>query len=260
MLGQTGEVKAGLAWGSHHFLDPTDPVAIDSTESVARFRAGMDTRPARVFPMRGFSFNLGYDQALPTLGETRHTGSSPSMRMSAFPSCPGSSPGFCSRAARTSRIQRCFCRRVGPGRPVQVSDRFAVPRIPGVGRCRLSELAAGSTRSTAPGPYRLLGTDFYILGNLSAGNCWADLPQVTSLLQLRYGASIGAGRPHQPQLPGRHADLRTSTPSSAAFRGRRIDCHRRGRRIAAVSRAFLPAGAAFSGSAPGRRIRTAASL
>jgi hypothetical protein len=40
---------------------------------------------------------------------------------------------------------------------------------------------------------QLTGTDSYALGNLSAGNCWTDLSQITQAFSLRYGANLGLG-------------------------------------------------------------------
>src|SRR5208283_4234037 len=62
VLGQTGEVKAGLDWNTKHYIDPAHPVAVDSSASVARCLFAVDTRPARVFPVRGLALALGYDQ------------------------------------------------------------------------------------------------------------------------------------------------------------------------------------------------------
>ena len=194
VLGQSGEVKAGLEWSSHHFLDPSHPVAVDSTASVARFRLAMDTMPARVFPMRGFSFGLGFDQALPALG-----GSSTFRKLSLdadvrIPLFSGFVAGLSFSGGTDFTQSRTSADALGP------ADEFSL-RTDSQFRGFQPWDAAGSHKLAAgldlqyrlPGLFRLLGTDFYVLANLSAGNCWADLPPVSGLPSLRYGASIGLG-------------------------------------------------------------------
>ena len=194
VLGQSGEVKAGVEWSSHHFLDPTHPVAVDSTASVAQFRVGMDTRPSRVFPMRGFSVGLGFDQALPALG-----GSSTYRKLSMdadvrIPLFSGLVAGL-SFSGGTD-----FTQSGASADALDPADAFSL-RTDTQFRGFQPWDVAGSHKLSAgldfqyrlPGLYRLLGTDFYFLANFSAGNCWVDLPAPSSLLSLRYGGSIGLG-------------------------------------------------------------------
>jgi NTE family protein len=194
VLGQTGEVKAGLAWSSHHFLDPSHPVAVDSTASLARFRVAMDTRPARVFPMRGFSFNLGYDRALTALG-----GSSSFRKLSLdadvrIPLFSGLVAGLSFSGGTDFTASSASANALDPVDEFSLRTDSQFRGFQAWDVVGSHKLAAGlDLQYRLPGLYRLLGTDFYILGNVSAGNCWADLPQVTGLLPLRYGASLGLG-------------------------------------------------------------------
>jgi len=44
-----------------------------------------------------------------------------------------------------------------------------------------------------PGVKNIIGGDFFLLGNISAGNCWTRLSSVINSFSLRYGASLGFG-------------------------------------------------------------------
>ena len=56
------------------------------------------------------------------------------------------------------------------------------------------KLAAGlDLQFHLPWLAQVTGTDFYVLSNLSAGNCWSDPRDIASDFSLHYGASVGLG-------------------------------------------------------------------
>jgi NTE family protein len=194
LLGQSTEVKAGFAWTARHYLDPSIPAAEDSTAAVARLLFSVDTRPAAVFPSRGVDIGIGYDQAIPELGGME---SWKKLSVDAGAAIPlthlltlgltfsggtdftqaGSAPGVLGPAdAFSLRTESQF--RGYQEWEVRGSHKMA---------------AGLDLRLRLPWLNQATGTDFYVLGNASAGNCWADLGQLTRDFSLHYGANLGLG-------------------------------------------------------------------
>jgi hemolysin activation/secretion protein len=144
--------------------------------------------------MRGFSFNLGYDRALTALG-----GSSSFRKLSLdadvrIPLFSGLVAGLSFSGGTDFTASSASANALDPVDEFSLRTDSQFRGFQAWDVVGSHKLAAGlDLQYRLPGLYRLLGTDFYILGNVSAGNCWADLPQVTGLLPLRYGASLGLG-------------------------------------------------------------------
>ncbi len=191
---QNGELKAGLDWNSQHYIDPEHPVAVDTTASLARFLLVVDTRPARVFPNHGIGIGLGFDQALPALGGSEEYRKLSLDAMAAIPLFPGFTLGLTFSGGTDFTLSGASSGALGP------ADAFSLrteSEFRGFEEWEVRgshKLATGlDLQLRLPGLNRLIGTDFYLLGNLSAGNCWTDLPQSIPSLSLRYGASVGLG-------------------------------------------------------------------
>ncbi|MGA2639793.1 MAG: patatin-like phospholipase family protein [Spirochaetia bacterium] len=194
VLGQTGEVKAGLDWNAEHYIDPEHPVAVDSSASVARFLFAVDTRPARVFPVRGLALALGYDQAFPALGGSEEYKKLSLDAAAAIQLFRGFTLGLTFSGGTDFTLSGASSGALGP------ADAFSLrteSEFRGFEEWEIRgshKVAAGlDLQLSLPGLNRVMGTDFYLLGNLSAGNCWTDLPQSSQALSLRYGASLGLG-------------------------------------------------------------------
>lgn len=192
VLGQTGEVKAGLAWSAQHYLDAAHPVAVDSTASVARFLFAIDTRPARVFPVRGFGLGLGYDQALPALGGSEEYKKLSLDAAAAIQLFRGFTLGLTLSGGTDFTLTGTSPGALGPAEAFSLRTESQFRGYQEWDVRGSHKLAAGvDLQLRLPRINKLMGTDFYVLGNFSAGNCWTDLPQTTQALSLRYGASLG---------------------------------------------------------------------
>jgi outer membrane protein assembly factor BamA len=194
VLGQAGEVKLGLHWDAQHYIDPQHPVAVDTTASLARFLLVVDTRPARVFPTRGFGIGLGYDQAVPGLGGSEQYKKLSLDSVAAIPLFRGFTLGLTLSGGTDFTLSGASPGALGP------ADAFSLrteSEFRGFEEWEVRgshKLAGGlDLQLRLPGLNRLIGTDFYLLGNLSAGNCWTDFPQSIPALSMRYGGSLGLG-------------------------------------------------------------------
>jgi NTE family protein len=193
LLGQSGEVKAGVAWSSQHYIDPATPVARDTTTAVARAQVSYDTRPAAVFPMGGIGVGLSYEQAIPALGGTE---SFKKLSLDASAAIPLTS-AFTVGLSVSGGTDFTF----GPTAPgvLGPADAFSLrteSQFRGYQEwdVRGSHKLAGGLdlQYRLPWLNELTGSDFYVLANLSAGSCWAD-PWQVSPASLHYGASAGLG-------------------------------------------------------------------
>ncbi|MGO9307739.1 MAG: patatin-like phospholipase family protein [Spirochaetia bacterium] len=194
LLGQAGEVKAGLDWNAQHYVDPQHPVAVDTTASLARFLLVVDTRPARVFPTHGLGIGLGYDQAVPGLGGSEQYRKLSLDSVAAIPLFRGFTLGLTFSGGTDFTLSSASPDALDP------ADAFSLrteSEFRGFEEWEVRgshKLAGGlDLQLRLPALNRLVGTDFYVLGNLSAGNCWTDFPQSFSTLSLRYGGSLGLG-------------------------------------------------------------------
>jgi NTE family protein len=194
VLGQTGEVKAGLAWSGQHYLDPSHPVAVDSTSSVARFLVAVDTRPARVFPTRGFGIGLGYDQALPALGGNESYKKLSLDAAATFPVFRSLALGLTFSGGTDFTRNASSPGALGPAEAFSLRSDSQFRGYQEWDIRGSHKLAAGlDLQLRLPGFNQLIGTDLYVLGNLSGGNCWTDLPLSVQALTWHYGASLGLG-------------------------------------------------------------------
>jgi NTE family protein len=194
LLGQSSELKAGLAWSARHYLDPALPVAVDSTASVARFLFALDTRPSAVFPSRGIGVGVGYDQALPELGGSE---SWKKLSINAAASIPLSR--FLTMGLTFAGGTDFTLAGTAPG-VLGLADAFSLrtdSQFRGYQEWEVRgshKIAAGlDLQLRLPGLNRVIGTDLYLLGNFSAGNCWTDLSRLTQAFSLHYGADLGLG-------------------------------------------------------------------
>ena len=193
LLGQSTEIKAGLSWSARHYLDPSLPAAENTTASVARFLLAVDTRPAAVFPSRGFGIGLGYDQALTELGGSESWKKLSLDAAALVPVTRLLTLGLTLSAGTDFTVARTDPGVLGP------ADAFSLrteSQFRGYQEweVRGSHKIAGSLdlQLRLPALGRLLGTDFYVLGSVSAGNCWTDLGQVAAQ-DLHYGGDVGIG-------------------------------------------------------------------
>ncbi len=193
LLGQGGEMKVGVAWSAQHYIDPTTPVALDTMTSAARAQFSYDTRPAAVFPMEGVGLGLGYEQAIPELGGNQSFKKLSVEASGAIPLTAAFTLGLSFSGGTDFTL--------GPSAPSVLgpSDAFSL-RTDSEFRgyedwdVRGSHKLAGGLdlQYRLPWLNQLTGTDFYLLSNLSAGNCWASPSQITAF-SLHYGASVGLG-------------------------------------------------------------------
>jgi NTE family protein len=194
LLGHVGEVKGGLAWSGSHYVDLSHPVAVDSTDSVARFLLTVDTRPARVFAARGFGFGIGYDQALPALGGSEKYRKLSFDAAAAIPLVRSLTLGLTLSGGTDFTSTSSAPGVLGP------SEAFSIrtdSEFRGYQEWEVRgshKLAAGlDLQLRLPTITPIIGTDLFLLGNLSAGNCWTDFPAAAADRTLRYGASVGLG-------------------------------------------------------------------
>jgi NTE family protein len=193
LLGQSTEIKAGLSWSARRYLDPALTVAENTTASVARFLVAVDTRPAAVFPSRGFGIALGYDQALTELG-----GSESWKKLSLDAAALVPVTHLLTVGLTLSGGTDFTQARTDPGvlRPADAFSLRTEAQFRGYQEweVRGSHKIAGSLdlQLRLPALGRLLGTDFYVLGSVSAGTCWTDLGQVAAQ-DLHYGGDVGIG-------------------------------------------------------------------
>lgn len=193
LLGQSAEIKAGVSWSARHYLDPAMPVAGDTTASLARFLAAVDTRPAAVFPSEGLAIGLGYDQALTELG-----GSESWKKLSFDAAALVPVTRLLTLGLTLSGGTDFTQAGTDPGAlgPAEAFSLRTESQFRGyqVWEVRGSHKIAGSIdlQLRLPALGRLLGTDFYVLGSVSAGSCWTDLGQVATQ-DLHYGGDVGLG-------------------------------------------------------------------
>ncbi len=194
LLGQFGELKAGLRWSAHHYLDPTTPVALDFTSSVAGARLMLDTRPAAVFPVGGAGLALGYDQALPELG-----GADAWKKLSldaaiAIPVTAGFTLGLTFSGGTDFTLGASAPGVLGPEEAFSLRTESQFRGFQDWEVRGSHKLAAGlDLQLRLPWLNQVIGTGLFALANVSAGNCWTDPHQVLSSFSLRTGASIGLG-------------------------------------------------------------------
>jgi len=166
----------------------------DSFRHLQRFLLVVDTRPARVFPAHGFGIGLGYDQAVPALGGSEEYKKLSLDAVAAIPLFRSFSLGLTFSGGTDFTLSGASPGALGP------ADAFSLrteSEFRGFEEWEVRgshKLAGGlDLQLRLPGLNRLIGTDFYLLGNLSAGNCWTDFPQSIPALSLRYGGSLGLG-------------------------------------------------------------------
>jgi NTE family protein len=200
-LGAMGEAKAGLEWSARHYLDPTLPAAVDSTASVARFLLALDTRPARVFPSRGFGLTLAYDQALPALGGTETYRKLSLDAEAVFPLIRNVALGLTFSGGTDFTFSGTSPGALGPADAFSLRSESQFRGYQEWDIRGSHKLAAGmDLQVRLAGLNRLIGADLYLLGNASAGNCWTDLPQLAQPFSLHYGGSLGIGARIQPDF------------------------------------------------------------
>jgi NTE family protein len=194
LLGRVGELRAGLSWSARHYLDPSTPAALDSTEALAGVQLTLDTRPAAVFPSGGIGFTLGYAQALPQLGGTEAYKKLFLDAAAAIPLFPAFTVGITFSGGTDLTLS--------PGAPgvLGPEDAFSLrseSQFRGLREWEVTgshKLAAGlDLQLRLPWLNQVIGTDAYALANLSVGNCWTDPGMILSAFSVRAGASLGLG-------------------------------------------------------------------
>jgi outer membrane protein assembly factor BamA len=147
-----------------------------------------------VFPARGFGIGLGYDQAVPALG-----GSDAYKKLSvdAEAEIPLLNPltlGLTFSGGTDFTLSSTAPGALGPADAFSLRSATQFRGYQDWEVRGSHKLAGGlDLQLRLPGLDRLIGTDFYLLGNLSAGNCWTDLSQITRDFSLHFGASLGLG-------------------------------------------------------------------
>jgi len=169
---QTGEVKAGLAWSSHHFLDPVPSWLPWIPRHRLRGSASQWTPARDGIPHAGISFNLGYDRRLTAWGSSsfRELSLDADVRIPLF---SGLVAGLSFSGGTDFTASSASANALDPSTS-SASGPIRSSGVPGLGRRWFSQARGGarpSVRLPAVPAARQLG--FYILGNVSAGNCWA---------------------------------------------------------------------------------------
>ena len=194
LLGQGGELKAGLRWNARHYLDPTTPVAIDSTASVAGFRLTLDTRPAAVFPSSGGGLALSYDQALPELGGTQEYKKLSLEAALAIPVTSAFTIGLTFSGGTDLTLGPSAPGVLGPDEAFSLRTESQFRGFQEWEVRGSHKLGAGlDLQLRLPWLNDIIGTDAYALGNFSAGNCWTDPGRILASSSVRTGASVGLG-------------------------------------------------------------------
>jgi len=194
LLGPGGELKAGLSWSAHHYLDPTTPVAIDTSAAVAGVRFTLDSRPAAVFPSSGAGLGLSYDQALPQLGGAEEYKKLSLDAALAIPVTSAFTVGLTLSGGTDFTSGPSAPGVLGPDEAFSLRTEsqfrgFQEWEIRGS-----HKLGTGlDLQLRLPWLNDVIGTDAYVLGNFSAGNCWSDPGQILSSFSVRTGASVGLG-------------------------------------------------------------------
>jgi len=194
LLGRAGELRAGLSWSARHFLDPSTPVTLDSTEALVGAQLTLDTRPAAVFPSSGIGFTVAYAQALPALGGTEAYKKLSLDAAAAIPLLPAFTVGITFSGGTDLTLS--------PGAPgvLGPEDAFSLrteSQFRGFQEWEVTgshKLAAGlDLQLRLPWLNQVIGTDAYALANVSVGNCWTDPGLILSAFSVRTGASLGLG-------------------------------------------------------------------
>jgi NTE family protein len=194
LIGQAAEIKAGLQWSASHYLDPSTPVALDSSAAVAGAWLILDTRPAAAFPSAGAGFSLGYEQALPELGGTEAYKKLSLDGAVSLPVAAAFTVGFSFSGGTDFTLSAAAPGALGPQEAFSLRTEsqfrgFQEWEIRGS-----HKLAAGlDLQLRLPWLNQVIGTDAFALANLSVGNCWTDPSQIISGFSVRTGASLGLG-------------------------------------------------------------------
>src|SRR5208337_1988982 len=133
---------------------------------------------------------LGYDQAFPALGGSEEYKKLSLDAAAAIPISRGFTLGLTFSGGTDFTLTGASPGALGPAEAFSLRTGSEFRGFEEWEVRGSHKLAAGlDLQLSLPGLNRVIGTDFYLLGNLSAGNCWTDFPESSQAFSLHYGTS-----------------------------------------------------------------------